>query len=732
MKRKPSLQYLIILLCLSGSLYAQSWSGIIDPSRAIDWMNPHPGVSGGIPNRTRQCGRTIAPYGTSSAPASPSTINNAIAACNGSNGYVLLGPGNFYLSSGITFVNSNNVTLRGSGADQTFIYFYAKGTCGLLANICLSSDYTNSQYVTNAANWTGTTEGGSGVYPKGATHLTLDNVTHLAVGGQIYLDQIDDDGTLTADGTSTVNWVSGSPFDTSWTGTLVIGAPPVKYTISSCNSTTSCTMTTPVPAQTAVQYGHDNGFFYVCSAGTFSKPSDSLCAGQGGGKGRGPSGRPGSRQQVQVSQVTAISGSGPYAVTVTPGLTLANWRSSQSPGAWWPNSSQVMHDNGVENLTADGTNSANCSNCANIVIYNARNNWVRGIKSVELNTNGGHPVAAHVWCYFCLFNTVRDSYFYGSDNWSQSYGIAHMMDTALLVENNIFQHVTAPLVGQGASTGSVLGYNFSVDDNYTAAGSANGWMDPSDTWHEVGESMNLYEGNSGLGLNADNIHGTHHLGTFFRNHYYGDLYNSPVKNSNTQMFQLQAYSRMFNAVGNVLGRTDGYYTTYDAHSPTAIFDTTGTGMRRTSYGPDAQTRATLLRWGNYDTVTGAARWCGNSSNTGYSTTCSSTSEIPTGLAQYANPVPTIGDTGAGQPGLPASFYLSRTPSWWVFPKGKAAPFPAIGPDVTGGSGPGGHSYTIPAENCWYNVMGGVLGQTSPVLYSFNADKCYSPPPNPNK
>jgi hypothetical protein len=68
--------------------------------------------------------------------------------------------------------------------------------------------------------------------------------------------------------------------------------------------------------------------------------------------------------------------------------------------------------------------------------------------------------------------------------------------------------------------------------------------------------------------------------------------------------------------------------------------------------------------------------------------------------------------------LPASLYLSARPSWW-----KHLPFPAIGPDVHGGDGPGGHSYGNPAERCYRTVMGGEDGGPGSP-YRFNAGACY--------
>ena len=51
------------------------------------------------------------------------------------------------------------------------------------------------------------------------------------------------------------------------------------------------------------------------------------------------------------------------------------------------------------------------------------------------------------------------------------------------------------------------------------------------------------------------------------------------------------------------------------------------------------------------------------------------------------------------------------------------PFPATGPDVSGGIGPRSHSYGNPALACYFNVMGGSDGGAGGPL-TFNADRCY--------
>jgi len=615
---------MILLLVIPDMTRAQQWSGIIAPSRAVDWSNAG---SGGFPNRTTICATLglIGQVASFAQSVSLAQINSALAACP-SGQTVLLNPGVYTLLGGIV-ITTRNVTLRGSGADQTFLVTGGGGiSCGGLgSNICVEGSPNWSGGPAHTANWTGTTEGGPGVYPARATHLILDNVTGLAVGNTMVLDQADDA-------------TDGFP----QTGDIFV-----------CGVANSCEL-----------------------QGTNSSRS-----------GRG---------QEQIVTVMAISGT---TVTVSPGLAMPNWRSSQNPGAWWANSE--IQGVGIENLTLDNSAGlgALCSGCGNIVFNNAANCWVNDVRSIEHNGTGGNPVQAHVRVYISAHITIQNSYFYGSDNWAQSYGIELFESSDILIQNNICQHVTVCTILNGPDSGSVMAYNFSVDDNYTGGGTAPQWMQPTHGLHEIGEAMELYEGNSGLGFQADNIHGTHHFGTFFRNHYYGDIWNNPAKWNNTYMIHLTKYARFFNVIGNVLGSP--YYNTYQGTSATSIFDVNGDPDGSYSTISDPRVAATLMRWGNYDTVTGTVHF--------------SASEVPSGITNYANPVPSSTT-------LPASFYLISQPSWWVFPSGTTSPFPGIGPDVTGGNGPGGHSYYNPAENCWYNVMHGVVGVSG--LLSFDASKCY--------
>src|SRR5690349_1571851 len=178
MKRKYGLLFsLILLFMVPTSAHAQLWTGIIDPSRAIDWSKA--GIPGGIPNRTIICA-TLNPGATAAQ------INAAIASCP-ANQVVFLSAGTYNLSSGITFSGSNNVTLRGAGADQTQLVMLGASGCIIQsASVCIAGpSFTGPGNPGTIRNWTAG-------YAKGTTQLTLSSTSGLSVGSLLILDQLDD------------------------------------------------------------------------------------------------------------------------------------------------------------------------------------------------------------------------------------------------------------------------------------------------------------------------------------------------------------------------------------------------------------------------------------------------------------------------------------------------------------------------------------------------------------
>jgi hypothetical protein len=606
---------LVLLWMSPGAVRAQQWSGIIDPSRAVDWSKA--GIPGGIPNRSTVCA-TLSPGATSSQ------INNAIASCPGGQ-VVFLNAGTYSLSAGINFNGHGNVTLRGAGPGQTILQFTGGDACGGNGgDVCVipaTAFYFGSPAVLPGGSQSATWSGG---YSKGSTQITLTANSGLpSVGQVIVLDQAN---------------------DTSDTGGVY-----------NCDTQPAC------------QQG-----------------------GSGNSNGRGINGVTHSQQQLVT--VTAISGN---TFTISPGLYANNWRSSQSPGAWW---TPMINQVGIENMTID--HSASTSVKAGIFLYSCSQCWVKNVKSLNANRN-------HVWLYLSKNAVVRDSYFYGTQNAaSSSYGVETTETSDDLIENNIFQHVASPIMS-GQGMGVVVGYNYAIDNYYTP--SAN-WLLATAASHNAGNSMNLFEGNQVASIGCDDEWGSSNDVTIFRNQLFGTGLNGSTNTSlQTQPIPLMAYCRGYNIVGNILG-TPGYHTQYES-SPTTgsisscdhtIFQLGFSGTECGTNGNggvanDPLVRSTLLRWGNYDVVNGAAQW--------------NSSEIPTTGTPFfgANTVPSTKS-------LPPSFYLTGKPVWW-----SSTPWPAIGPDILGGSisGLAGLAYINPAQLCYTSTA-----KDSNGILLFDGGKCY--------
>jgi hypothetical protein len=601
------------------------WTGIIAPSRAIDWSQA--GVPGGIPVRTTICA-SIAPEGSSSAPVAPTDVNAAIASCPAGE-VVYLQPGNFYFSSGIDFANHSNVTLRGAGADQTLLYFYGDAGChGLGADICVENG-SNTWAASTPSGGNYTQGNWTAGYAPGTTQITLDNTSGIVPGQTLLiLDQLNDSNT-------------------------------------------------------------DNGGIWVNDTQGIAEddnPSNNYRAG---------------RSQEQVVLATAVSGD---TVTISPGIYMPNWRASQSPQAWW--STPAVTGDGVEDLSMDNSHSDGGA----VTVDGGYGDWISGIRSYE---DGG---MAHVLVYESAHCTVQNSYFYGTPNaTTESYGYSEVMGSDDLVENDIFQHISSPMIIDGSSAGTVIAYNYALDDYY--GGTTSNWAMPAVEPHSAGVEMDLFEGNVGDSLAADDIHGTGDLWTIFRNRFYGVDPPDPGRTNNTVALMIDTYHRFMNVVGNVLGDS-GMTTTYQIAAPAGSNQDLQMEVYNLGWSNwagwnvnDPLTVSTLFRWGNYDVVNNAAEW--------------NPAEVPSSLSTLANPVPTT-------EALPASFFLASKPAWWITPWG-TPPWPAIGPDVTGGTdaSANGHANAIPAQLCYENSQNDQnypQDQSGLYVKVFNAGSCYGQPP----
>jgi len=485
----------------------------------------------------------------------------------------------------------------------------------------------------------------------------------------------------------------------------------------------------------------DNGNYFDCDV-LYNAGSTNGCAVNGPDGGNQRLNRP-QNELFQVSNVNA----GASQVTLIGSLRAPNWNSAQTPAVFA--ATNPVQYSGVENLSIDMTSDPQYG----VVGYYTANCWVKGVRIIK-------PTQAAIWWVVSVHATTKDNYIYGTSNappGADSFSLEGTATSDLLVQNNIVQWSRVCTSTEGADTGSVYAYNFCINDYSNNAGLY------AASFQHAGNRWQLYEGNVQNSYFGENFHGPKMMQTLYRNFVTGweSCANGSVCGSSTfkggggngaSAVRLMHHSRYHNIIANVLG-TPSYHNSYSTTNGFADLNIYEMGSNDLAPA-DPIVGQTTYRWGNYDTVTAAVRWCGNSSDTGWSTTCASTSEVPTGFATYPQPIPTVGDLGTA---LPASLYLSSKPSWF----GSIA-WPAIGPDVTGGNvgqctgtwGPttpnvagqyggvpatsssqctgttltsawAGHINAIPAMNCFLVTMGGPPDGTNASALSFNADTCYA-------
>lgn len=641
-------RYLVALMLLASGCQAQLWNGVLASARATAWQSNNIGVVGGIPDAAWTQCGSTIAAYGSSGSYASPATINNAIAACSANTYVLIGAGNFYLNSGI--VMKSSVVLRGSGANSTFLYFNNSNACGgNYGTICFLGD---TIWYGNANVQPGASNAATWTagYSQGATSITVTNVGSAAIANNqfIILNQQDD---------------------------ASIGASGIVE-------------------------------------GTTESVPFSL---EDGAPGRTISGN--NYSQTQIVQVTAgcsspCTGSGPFTLTITPGLYAGNWASGNSPGMWFGALSNQITFSGVENLsidnTAAGTNAYTAFN-----FTNAYNCWVTGNRIVNTDRN-------HVWLYAAAHITIANNYMFGTQNAaSQSYGVESFISSDNLIVNNIFQQITAPIVF-GSGVGNAFLYNYGINDLYSVAD----YMQPCIVEHSASVMYNLFEGNICAGVYADNFHGTGNANTYFRNRFTGW---EAGKTNGTIPLWINALHRFENIIGNVYGQ-NSYHNTYhylasgsgDACSYTATTElVSGCGDTEgaVTVVPESYTPTSGMLWGNYDIVNAANRFVSG--------------EVPSGLSDgYANSVPATHT-------LPASFFYSSQPTWW-----QGEPWPPIGPDVTGGNigncsgtyagseatkssqctggslgsaGINNEANSNPAMDCYLNTMSGPPDGTGSVL-----------------
>jgi hypothetical protein len=380
-----------------------------------------------------------------------------------------------------------------------------------------------------------------------------------------------------------------------------------------------------------------------------------------------------------------------------------------------------MNDTGYTNGVYLGT----CAYC-----------WVEGS---EVNYADGDFVEAS----FGFRDVIQSNYF--SNGYSHNPGTTDndifidSKTSSSQVVNNIVERGHSSIMLNWGAAGNVVAYNYTEGE--FASGNTNVVIGGI-SMHGAHPQFNLIEGNVTDIYNPDEIWGSSSHNTNFRNWFTGTTQPcSPSTDSGREAVtcanSATSYSFQASYAENI-----GHYTWYDNF----VGDIVGSAKQESliAYGSNAVSTMALLPWSasatrSYDAVAyGFTFGYGELSDDGTSgdgcdgstvTPCHSADAYKTSFLYeaytFANTAMNClagGVAGTCSAALPASFYLASKPTWWS----SGVSFPAIGPDLTGGSGPGGHSSLTasnPAQYCYTQMMGGAEGGAgSPRM--FNAENCY--------
>lgn len=368
----------------------------------------------------------------------------------------------------------------------------------------------------------------------------------------------------------------------------------------------------------------------------------------------------GTRHRGQLARVTAKSGSN---ITISPGL-LQTLSASRAPKAH--KLAFKVANIGIEDLKLEMGNS---TTGFPVWLQQADRCWVKNIKINQQSNYGVYLLYA----FECEVRhcDIRDRKAGGTNG----AGILLERSSANLLEDNIMVAIFPHLEVNFMSSGNVFAYNFLENSAiYDMVGCS------INSNHGPHNQFNLYEGNIAPNVQCDGYFGSTSDDTIFRNWLHG---TSPGANNRFPIL-LQRFTRNYNVVGNILGKTGQSYPGIYSLGLPNMGNTGYTGTAQLSLGRlwidwllgvgangyqelDLDVQATTIIKGNYNTVNGG---------------------IPAGESLG-------GDT------LPNSFFRSSKPTWF----GNLA-WPAFNP-----SSPNQSNLAIPAGYRYVNGVDPVVGPT---------------------
>ena len=419
----------------------------------------------------------------------------------------------------------------------------------------------------------------------------------------------------------------------------------------------------------------------------------------------------GTRSQGQIVEITSVNGTN---IGISPPLYTSYANSPTAVGF-----AAASKYAGVANLQAYANKTGKP---ANFYMGRCAYCWISGVE-------GNYADGDHVEVDWSYRGIIQNSYF--SNSYLHTPGtydsclVLRNKTSGMIVQNNIFERLHVSIMLEWGAAGNVIAYNYMETGFDTSATNVViGGID----YHGAHPQFNLHEGNVAVQIYYDSVWGSSANNTDFRNWMKGSSAlcsplsagrNSVTCSSKTypfqgsRAFQVSQIATSDNFVGNVTGSSEQS-------------NNVGYGGGTTKYNSGEAPMTDALRWPTsrvYDTTMYAWTFGYGEAADGGSGSGDSTNAWDTAFlhGNYGNISGALVWASGVTHTLPASFYLSAKPSWWG-----SLPYPAIGPDVTAGNGPGGHAYLTasnPAQNCYFSVMHGTAGGGGGPL-PFDALMCY--------
>lgn len=341
----------------------------------------------------------------------------------------------------------------------------------------------------------------------------------------------------------------------------------------------------------------------------------------------------GKRARGQFAEVTAITGN---AITLNLPLFFSLDPSLQPQATLISSRSMVRHA-GAEDLTLTQDDPVNQFI---IEMDSAQYCWLKNVEITRMDRRG-------CWHINSLQNEIRDCTFHGAIHGfgrDHGYGLElSAQSTANLVENNIFDTVDGGgVMTDNGAVGNVIAYNYLHNIQFDEPH----WMIAGPVLnHSPHPSMNLWEGNIGPQLGNDFIHGSSSHNTVFRCRSTGWRDEKATSNNNAVEFQYKnLYMTVIGCILGTKGKSDVYELAYPQPAPSERKPIWRLGYGGREHAGDPNVKATLLRHGNWDSITDGIVW----------------------------------DPSIPNHTLPPSLYRTVKPAWWG-----DLPWPPIGPDVPG-------------------------------------------------